>query len=191
MNPQSAVVPSRRPGPSPIDAPMATGTEGKATHLSLHAALRRTLAFDVPLPGAAMIDLLESGEDVWVAARDAELRATLRSLLAHAIRHCPVARRVEVLVQAACPGATVIVRDAVPRRGDAAKQAIDAELVALRADAQLLEPDLGRLQSCARRLGARVRIADSSCAGQGSPYAHRVVLSVQFPPPFNVIVRDA
>lgn len=184
MNPQSAVAPSRLASPSPGDAPMAMGTGGKATHLSLQAALRRTLAFDVPLPGATMVDFADSCEDAWVAARDGDLRATLKSLLAHAIRQCPVARRLEVVVVAGHPGATVVVRDAVPGFGAAGPPAIDVDLVALRADAHLLEPEMALLQACARRLGACVRVADT---GRARPNAHRVVLSVQFPPPFNVV----
>ncbi len=187
MNPQSAVAPARLPMPSPIDAPMSTGRGGKATHLSLQAALRRTLAFDVPLPGAALVDFADSREDAWVAARDADLRATLRSLLAHAIRQCPIARRLEVVVVAEHPGATVMVRDAMPGFGGAGPRAIDVELVAVRADAHLLEPEMALLQACARRLGARVRIADT---GRARPNAHRVALSVQFPPPFNVVAGD-
>ena len=69
-------------GPSrPLEMP--TFSRAKATHLSLQAALRRTLAFDVPLPGVALVDLAES-DDAWIAACDLDLRATLRHALQHA-----------------------------------------------------------------------------------------------------------
>lgn len=185
MEPRLASPAPRLPAPATLpDGPLCA--RGKATHLSLQAALRRTLAFDVPPPGARRIDLAGAGEDAWVAARDADLRGALAHLLAHAIRHCPVARRLEVVVQAEHPGATVVVRDALPACGDAPR-AVDIDLVAVRADAALLEPELGRLQACARRLGARVLVADTSRA---RPHAHQVFLSVQFPPPFNVVAND-
>ena len=183
MNTSSVVALPR----SPIVLPPASA-RSKATHLSLQAALRRTLAFDVPLPGAARVDLVETGEDAWVAARDADLRAALAQLLAHAIRQSPLARRIEVVVRAEHPGATVTVRDEAPGFGS---QPTDSGLVAVGADARLFEPELALLQACARRLGARVLLAGADRLHGIAPAARRVVLSVQFPPPFNVVARDA
>ena len=49
-------VSSRAMAAHSFDAELLLLARSKTTHLSLQAAMRRTLAFDVPLPGAASID---------------------------------------------------------------------------------------------------------------------------------------
>ena len=173
-----------------FDAELLLLARSKTTHLSLQAALRRTLAFDVPLPGAASIDFAEVRDDAWVAARDHDLRAMLKLLLGHAIRERPLMRRLEVIVQPENPGAIVIVRDVVPQSTpDAEPSIVEMDMMPLRPDAHLLQPELALLQVCARRIGARILVADRHRSRPKWPLAHCVYMTAQFPPPFNVVVN--
>jgi hypothetical protein len=180
-------VTSRRPAAtSPALPPYA---RGKATHLSLLAALRRTVAFDVRLPGAALLDLADSGDDAWVAARDGDLRATLNHLLQHAIRHCPEGTRVDVAVRANHPGATVHVSATPPGTpSDASLDTFEIDAIVARSSARFLDPELALLQAAARRVGARVLLGVPGRTPSGILRDSTVFLSVQFPPPFGGVM---
>lgn len=183
-------VPSCAMAAHSFDAELILLSRSKTTHLSLPAALRRTLAFDVPLPGAAAIDFAEGGDDAWVAARDHDLRAMLKLLLGYAIRECPLMRRLEVIVQPEHPGATLVVRDVVPQSTpDSEPPVVEMNMIPLRPDVHLLQPELALLQVCARRIGARILVADRHRSRPKWPLAHCVYMNAQFPPPFNVVVN--
>jgi hypothetical protein len=183
-------VPSRALAAHSFDAELLLLARSKMTHLSLQAALRRTLAFDVPLPGVASIDFVQGGDDAWVAARDHDLRAMLKLLLGHAIRECPLVRRLEVVVKPEHPGATLVVRDVVPQStADSEPPVVEMDMRPLRPDAHLLQPELALLQVCARRIGARILVADRHRPRPKWPLARCVYMTAQFPPPFNVVVN--
>jgi len=183
-------VPPRAMAAHLFDAERLLLARSKTTHLSLQAALRRTLAFDVPLPGVASIDFVEAGDDAWVAARDHDLRAMLKLLLGYAIRERPLMRRLEVAVQSGHPGATLIVRDAVPLSTSKSEPPIvEMDMMPLRPDAHPPQSELALLQVCARRIGARILVADRHRSRPKWPLAHCVYMTAQFPPPFNVVVN--
>lgn len=177
-----------RPPLSPPPAELSWFTRGKATHVSLHAALRRTLAFDVPPPGVKLIHIVDAGEDAWIAACENEVRAILGHLLRHAIRQCPMGHCVEVAVRPDYPGATVVVRDVTPGLLPVEMPCIvDIDSMAARDDVRFVAPDLALLQKAARPLGARVLVGKRGRIEQSDRRDHRVFLSVQFPPPFHVV----
>lgn len=184
-------VPCRRPAASPLAMDLPAYARGKATHLSLQAALRRTLAFDVQLPGAALLDLADSGDDAWVAARDGDLRATLNHLLRHAIRHRPEGSRIDVVIRADHPGATVTVRAAMSGLwSGASPNTFEIDASAARSDARFLDPELALLQIAARRVGARVLLGGPSGTQAGTLGDPTVFLCVQFPPPFSGVIAE-
>lgn len=175
----------------PLSSPaleFSRSTRGKATHVSLHAALRRTLAFDGPLPGATLVHVDDSGDDAWIAACEDDVRTILGHLLRHAIRQCPTGHCVDIAVQPDHPGATVVVRDVKPGLTPVAMPGIvDIDTVAARDDARFVTPDLALLQKAVRALGARVLVGERGQNGPSGRCGHRVFVSVQFPPPFNVV----
>ena len=174
----------------PVELPWFT--RGKATHVSLYAALRRTLAFDVPPPGGALVHVVDAGEDAWIAACENDVRAILGHLLRHAIRQCPAGHCVDVAVQPGRPGATVVVRDVTPGLLPVAMPCtVDIDAVAMRDDARFVAPDLALLQKAARPLGARVLVGERGRIELSNRRGHRVFLSVQFPPPFNVVAGSS
>lgn len=174
----------------PAEFPWFTG--GKATHVSLYAALRRTLAFDVPPPGVALVHVIDAGEDAWIAACENDVRAILGHLLRHAIRQCPAGHFVDVAVQPDHPGATVVVRDVTPGLSPVAMPGtVDIDAAATRDAARFVAPDLALLQKAARPLGARVLVGERGRIEQSDRLSHRVFLSVQFPPPFNVVAGSS
>ena len=167
-------------------------TRGKATHVSLYAALRRTLAFDVPPSGVALVHVVDAGEDAWIAACENDVRSILGHLLRHAIRQCPAGHCVNVAVQPDHPGATVVVRDVTPGLSPVAMPCtVDIDAAATRDAARFVAPDLALLRKAARPLGARVLVGERGQIEQSDRHSHRVFLSVQFPPPFNVVAASS